>query len=169
MDDTGTVAAFWILAVITAGSALATAAVRNLIHAVVFLVISFMGVAGLYITLTADFIAMAQVLIYAGAIPILLIFAVMLTPQSDRANQDGFLRIPAVLLTALVGVTMAFVAFDTDWNISDREGFEDTATAIGEALLDKYALPFEVASVMLLVAMLGAIVLVKPGPATEDE
>ena len=88
MDDTGTVVAFWILAIITVGSALLTAAVRNLIHAVIFLIVSFMGVAGLYITLSADFIAVTQVLIYAGAISILLIFAIMLTPQPTASSQN---------------------------------------------------------------------------------
>lgn len=169
MDDTGTVIAFWILAAITVGSAIGTAAVRNLIHAVVFLVISFTGIAGLFITLSADFLAVTQVLIYVGAISILMLFAVMLTPRSDRGNQEGFLRLPAVLLTALVAATLTFVALDTEWNLSDREGFEDTATDIGEALLDKFVLPFEIASVLLLVAMLGAIVLVRPEGAVEEE
>jgi len=169
MDDTGTVVAFWMLAVITVGSALGTAAVRNLIHAVVFLVISFTGVAGLYITLSADFLAVTQVLIYVGAISILVLFAIMLTPRGDRGNQEGFLRLPAVLLSGLLAATMIFVALDTDWNISDRAGFEDTATDIGEALLDKFVLPFEIASVLLLVAMLGAIVLVRPEGAVEEE
>jgi len=169
MDDTGTVIAFWMLAAITVGSAIGTAAARNLIHAVVFLVISFTGVAGLYITLSADFLAVTQVLIYVGAISILVLFAIMLTPRADRGNQEGFLRLPAVVLSGLVAATMIFVALDTDWNISSREGFEDTATAIGEALLDKFVLPFEIASVLLLVAMLGAIVLVRPEGAVEEE
>jgi NADH-quinone oxidoreductase subunit J len=169
MDDTGTVIAFWMLAAITVGSAIGTAAARNLIHAVVFLVISFTGVAGLYITLSADFLAVTQVLIYVGAISILVLFAIMLTPRADRGNQEGFLRVPAVVLSGLVAATMIFVALDTDWNISSREGFEDTATAIGEALLDKFVLPFEIASVLLLVAMLGAIVLVRPEGAVEEE
>jgi NADH-quinone oxidoreductase subunit J len=169
MDDTGTVIAFWLLAAITVGSAIGTAAARNLIHAVVFLVISFTGVAGLYITLSADFLAVTQVLIYVGAISILVLFAIMLTPRADRGNQEGFLRLPAVLLSGLIAATMIFVALDTDWNVSDREGFQDTATDIGEALLDKFVLPFEIASVLLLVAMLGAIVLVRPEGAVEEE
>ena len=174
MDDTGTVVAFWILAIITVGSALLTAAVRNLIHAVIFLIVSFMGVAGLYITLSADFIAVTQVLIYAGAISILLIFAIMLTPRSDRGNREGFLRLPALLLGGSVGATLIFVAVDTDWNIANpgssttgRAG--DGRRAVGDALLDKYVLPFEIASVLLLVAMLGAIVLVRAEGAVEEQ
>jgi NADH-quinone oxidoreductase subunit J len=168
MDDAGTVIAFWVLAALTIGSAVATAVVRNLIHAVIFLVISFMGAAGLYITLSADFVAVAQILIYAGAIPVLMIFAIVLTPRGERRNAEGFLRLPALVLGVLLTATLIFVAVDTGWNISDRDGFDETASLIGEALLDKYVLPFEIASVLLLVAMLGAIVLVRPEGAQEE-
>ena len=136
--------------------------VRNLVHAVVFLIVSFIGVAGLYITLSADFVAVAQILIYAGAVSVLILFAIVLTPRGERGNSESFLRLPALLLALLVAFTLGYVAIDTDWAISDREGFEETASVIGEALLDKYVLPFEIASVLLLVAMIGAIVLVRP-------
>jgi NADH-quinone oxidoreductase subunit J len=169
MDDTGTVVAFWILAAITVGSALMVVATRNLVHAVVFLIVSFMGVAGLYITLSADFVAVTQILIYAGAISVLMIFAILLTPRADRTNAETFLRLPAFLLALLVGMIIGFVSIDTDWRIADRAGFQDTAATIGEALLDKYVLPFEIASVLLLVAMLGAIVLVRPEGAMEED
>ena len=169
MDDAGTVIAFWVLSAVTIGSAVATAAVRNLIHAVVLLVVSFMGVAGLYITLSADFVAVAQILIYAGAISVLMVFAIVLTPRGDRGNAEGFLRLPALMLAVLVAATLIFVAVDTGWLIGERDGFEETASVIGEALLDKYVLPFEIASVLLLVAMIGAIVLVREESAMEDE
>jgi len=168
MDDTGTVIAFWVLAAITVGAALGVVAVRNLILAVVFLILSFVGVAGLYITLSADFVAVTQILIYAGAVSVLILFAIVLTPRGDRGNQETFLRLPALLLALLVAFTLGYVAIDTSWTISDREGFEETASVIGEALLDKYVLPFEIASVLLLVAMIGAIVLVRPEGATEE-
>ena len=167
MDDTGTVVAFWILAAITVGSALMVVAVRNLVHAVVFLIVSFVGVAGLYITLSADFVAVTQVLIYAGAISVLLLFAIVLTPRGSRDNAESFLRLPAVVVALLVGIMLGYVALDTDWAIANRGGFTETASVIGEALLDKYVLPFEIASVLLLVAMLGAIVIVRPEGAVE--
>ena len=169
MDDTGTVVAFWVLALITVGSALTVGAVRNLIHAVVFLIISFVGVAGLYITLSADFVAITQVLIYVGAVSVLFLFAIVLTPGGSRGNAETFLRLPALLLTGLVAATLIYVAVDTDWAISDRAGFQETASVIGEALLDKYVLPFEIASVLLLVSMLGAIILVRPETPSEAE
>jgi len=168
MEDTGTVVAFWILAAITVGAAIGVASVRNLIHSVGLLIVTFAGLAGLYITLSADFIAVVQVLIYIGAIVILIIFAIVLTPRAGRLNQEGLMLLPALVLAALVAGTMIFVALDTNWAISDREGFEDTATAIGDLLLDKYALPFEIASVLLLSAILGAILLVRPEGAEEE-
>lgn len=168
MDDTGTIVAFWLLAAVTVGAALGVAAVRNLIHAAVFLILTFAGVAGLYITLSADFVAVAQILIYAGAISILLLFAIMLTPRASRDNAETSLRLPALALTLLVGATLVFVALDTEWTNAHRAGFPETASAIGDLLLDKYVLPFEIASVLLLVAMLGAIILVRPEGAMEE-
>ena len=168
MEDTGSIVAFWLLAVLTLGSALAVVAVRDLIRAVVLLITSFLGVAGLYITLSADFVAVVQVLIYVGAISVLMLFAIMLTPRASRNNAETFFRIPGILLAGLVAFTISLVSLDTEWPDSGRAGFEETASAIGESLLDKYVLPFEMAAVLLLVAMLGAILLVDP-EGTKDE
>ena len=169
MEDTGSIVAFWLLAALTVGAALGVAAVRDLIRAVVLLITSFLGVAGLYITLSADFVAVAQVLIYAGAISVLILFAIMLTPRAGRDNAETFLRAPGLLLAGLVAFTIAFVSLEADWSVVEREGFEETASVIGEALLSKYVLPFEMASVLLLVSMLGAIVLVRPEGTPEEE
>ncbi|MCH7512292.1 MAG: NADH-quinone oxidoreductase subunit J, partial [Chloroflexi bacterium] len=98
MENPGIIAAFWLLSAITVGSALAVFLSRNLIHAVVFLVLSFLGMAGLFLVLSADFIAVAQILIYAGAISILMVFAVMLTPLSARDNSNSLYVLPGVLL-----------------------------------------------------------------------
>ncbi len=163
MEDTGSIIAFWVLTVLTVGSAVGVVAVRDLIRAVVLLITSFLGVAGLYITLSADFVAVVQVLIYAGAISVLILFAIMLTPRASRDNAETFLQIPGLLLAGLVTFTIAFVSLETDWSVVKEANFpEDTAVAIGEALLGKYVLPFEMASVLLLVAMLGSILLVSP-------
>ena len=161
MDEPGVVAAFWVLTVTTVGAALMVAAVRNLLHAVLFLVLSFVGVAGLYITLSADFVAMAQVLIYAGAIAVLVLFAIMLTPRAARDNAEGDLWAPAMVLAGLVATTISLIATRTDWAVSDRGPFSTTAADIGEALLDPFVLPFEIASVVLVAAMIGAIAIVR--------
>jgi NADH-quinone oxidoreductase subunit J len=135
--------------------------VRHLLHAILLLVLSFVGVAGIYLTLSADFVAVVQVLIYAGAIAVLMIFAIMLTPASRRDNADNLLQLPALVLAGLVVAAVAFVALETDWREATRGSFEATAAAIGEALVDPFVLPFEVASVLLTVAMIGAIVLAR--------
>ena len=161
MEDAGTIVAFWMLTVVTLGAALMVVIVRNLFHAVLSLILSFVGVAGLYITLSADFVAVAQVLIYAGAISVLILFAMMLTPRAARDNAETFLQGPALILAGLTAATIAGVAAATDWSEASRGPFTETAQAIGEALLNRYVLPFEIASVLLLVAMVGAIVLVR--------
>lgn len=164
IEDTGIVVAFWVLAVTTIGCALMVAAVRDLLQAVLFLALTFVGVAGIYIVLSADFVAVVQVLIYAGAIAVLMTFAVMLTPAADRGNSETMFQAPAAVLAGLVLAVIVFVAYDTTWQISGRGAFPATAASLGEAFLKPYAVPFEVASVLLMTAMIGAIVLTK-----EDE
>ena len=150
-----------MLAVVTVGSAAMIVVVRNLLHAVLLLVLSLVGMAGLFITLSADFVAVVQVLIYAGAISVLMIFAVMLTPLASRDNAENMLRLPALVLSGLVAAGVAFVVIETDWREAGRGSFDTTAAAIGEALLSPFVLPFEIASVLLVAAMIGAIVLVR--------
>ncbi len=161
MDDLGVVIAFWALAAMTIGAAAMLILVRNLMHAILFLILSFVGVAGLYITLSADFVAVAQVLIYAGAISVLMIFAVMLTPLSERDNAGNFLQLPALVLSGLVIAGVTFVALETEWREAGRGSFDTTAAEIGQALLSPFVLPFEIASVLLVAAMIGAIVIVR--------
>ena len=134
---------------------------RSLLHAVLLLILSFVGIAGVFITLSADFVAVVQVLVYAGAIAVLLIFAVMLTPASDRKNSGNMLQLPALVLSGLIIAGVTFIVLNTDWRVASREPFETTAAEIGEALVSPFALPFEIASVLLVVALVGAIVLVR--------
>ncbi|MDP9237031.1 MAG: NADH-quinone oxidoreductase subunit J [Chloroflexota bacterium] len=164
IDDTGIVVAFYVLAVTTVGCAIMVAFVRELIQAVLFLALSFVGVAGIYVVLSADFVAVVQVLIYAGAVAVLMTFAVMLTPAADRKNSATAFQWPALILSGLVLAVIVFVAYDTSWSISGRGAFPATAASLGEAFLKPYVVPFEVASVLLMTAMVGAIVLTR-----EDE
>jgi NADH-quinone oxidoreductase subunit J len=167
MDDLAVIVAFYVLAAITLISALMVGMVRDLVHAVLFLILSFIGVAGLYITLSADFVAVVQVLIYAGAISVLMLFAILLTPRSARDNAGVSYSAPLSILAGLVGATLVFVALKTEWAKVESDRFDTTAAAIGQALLDPFVLPFEVASVVLTVAMIGAIILVR-GSEGED-
>jgi NADH-quinone oxidoreductase subunit J len=164
VDQPAVVVAFYVLSGLTLLSALMVAFVRDLIHAVLFLILTFVGVAGLYITLSADFVAVVQILIYAGAISVLMLFAILLTPRSARDNATVSYRAPVSLVAGMIGAVIVFVALKTEWSTVEGDGrFSQTAAEIGKALLDPYVLPFEVASVLLVVAMVGAIILVRPG------
>ena len=166
IDDAGIVVAFYIIGITTVLSALMVVVVRNLVHAVLFLVLTFVGIAGIYIVLSADFVAVAQILIYAGAISVLLTFAVMLTPAADRRNSETTFQAPAMVLALMVLVLVTFVIYDTSWHIAGRGEFAVTAESLGRAFFKPYIVPFEVASVLLVVAMVGAIVLTQDD---EDE
>ena len=161
IDETGIVIAFWVLSVTSIACSLAVAFVRNLIHAVLFLALTFVGVAGIYIVLSADFVAVVQVLIYAGAVGVLMTFAIMLTPAADRLNSETAFQIPAALIGIAFAAIVIIVIADTDWNISNREAFVTTAESLGQAFLKPYVVPFEIASVLLMTAMIGAIVLTR--------
>jgi NADH:ubiquinone oxidoreductase subunit 6 (subunit J) len=168
MTGTGVAIGFWLLAALTVGSALGIVLTQNLLHAVLYLVLAFVGLAGLFITLTADFVAVATVLIYGGAISVLVIFAIMLTPSGSRRNSDTVFFGPGLIAGGLAAAVMTFVAFRTPWNLADWDGFETTVAPIGEALVGRWALPFQIMAILLTVAMIGAIVLVR-APAQSEE
>lgn len=138
---------------------------RNLFHAALFLVLSFIGVAGFYILLEAEFLAMVQLLVYVGAISILIIFAVMLSRRmmsSDvkvRNEQWAWGLVTAVALF----VILAFILLKVTWPVADLSVPDGMMVELGEALLDpeQYLLVFEVASVLLLVALVGAVVIAR--------
>ena len=103
MDSLPVIIAFYVLAAITLISALMVAMVRDLVHAVLFLILSFIGIAGLYLTLSADFVAVVQILIYAGAISVLMLFAILLTPRSARDNAAVSYSAPISVIAGLLG------------------------------------------------------------------
>ncbi len=106
---------FWFLAIGAIAAALGVVLVRDLFRAALLLVVVFVAVAGFYVLLSAEFLAVVQVLIYAGAIAILIIFAVMLTRDVRQGNLPNRLQIPAVLFSALLLAALVVVAIDTDW------------------------------------------------------
>lgn len=161
-------AAFYVLATLVVGGALAVVTLRNLVHAAFALIGTLFAVGALYFAVGADFIAGAQILIYAGAIPVLLIFGLMLTRGSMTPQANGFTRWWPV--GALVGLAVAataigvFASSRNDWRLRDYpQNLLDggTTETLGRVLLGRYALPFEVASVLLLVALVGAATLAR--------
>ncbi|HZU77666.1 MAG TPA: NADH-quinone oxidoreductase subunit J [Dehalococcoidia bacterium] len=175
MSGFGPIFFFYVLAVCSVGSALAVVAARTIIHSVFFLVLFFVFLAAMFVLLSADFLAVAQLLIYAGAIGVLVVFAVLLTPPRERRRLETVFVGPGLIAGAAVAALVIFVAFQTDWSTASGGGFSTTVDAIGRALLSQWGLAFEIASVLLLAAMVGAIVLVRgrriddvqltPGPA----
>ena len=100
--DVGVAIAFWTLAVLGVGSSLAVVLLRDIFRAALFLVLSFLTVAGIYIILQADFLAAAQILIYVGAISILLIFAIMLTRDIQRGNPSNKFLVPGLFMAGII-------------------------------------------------------------------
>ena len=115
---------FWILSVVAIGAALGVVLTKDLFRAALLLVLVFVAVAGFFVLLNAEFLAVVQVLIYAGAISILIIFSVMLTRDVQRGNLPNRLQVPAVLFAALLLSALVVVAIDTDWNLIPEEAQE---------------------------------------------
>lgn len=155
--------AFWVLAAVSVGAALAVVLLRDIFRAALFLVLCFFTIGGIYVTLSADFLAGAQVLIYVGAIGVLIIFAIMLTRESRRGSPSGRLRLPALVVGLLFLVTMVLVVVGTDWHVVAEPPTEPTTSAIAQALFsgEGFVLAFEIAAALLLAAIIGAIVLVR--------
>ena len=130
---------YWILAVVAVGAALGVVLVRDLFRAALLLVVVFMAVAGFFVLLSAEFLAVVQVLIYAGAISILIIFAVMLTRDVQRGNLPNKLQIPAVLFSALLLTGLVVVATDTKWDLTAEAVSERGHEISGQAGLEEGA------------------------------
>lgn len=156
--------AFWFLAVISVASALAVVFFRNIFRAALFLVLCFFAIAGIYATLNADFLAAAQVLIYVGAIAVLIIFAIMLTRETQQGSPSGRFRLIAFLVGAMFLITMILVVTGTDWQVITEAPTEPTTSSLAQALFSReegFVLPFEIAAALLLAAVIGAIALVR--------
>lgn len=154
---------FYVLAILAAGSAIMVVTVRNIFHSALFLVLTFFSVAGIYVLLNAEFLAAVQVLIYVGAITILMIFAIMLTHQlfSRSLRQVNEQVIPASLITLIFFVLSLFTLIKTAWPVSDGQLPTDRIFEIGRLLMSEYVIPFEVVSIVLLAALIGAIIIAK--------
>jgi len=154
-------AIFYALAALTVGSGLMVAFSRNIVYSTFALLGAFMGVVGIYILLAADFVAMVQLLVYVGGILVLTIFAVMLTAGigdvtvSNRAVGRG----SAIVTVGIAGSLMAYAVMRTPWHQGTSLTTSPTTYGIGNAFLGDYVLPFEVASLVLLAALIGAIVI----------
>jgi NADH:ubiquinone oxidoreductase subunit 6 (subunit J) len=184
---------FWLLSLVAIGAALGVVLVKDLFRAALLLVVVFVAIAGLFVLLNAEFLAVVQVLIYAGAISVLIIFAVMLTRDVQRGNLPNRLQIPAVLFASLLLAAVITAAVDTQWEFlpesqqeraelvqtgavatitsetldelgitAPEEQAEVQEAGLADLLIGDFVLPFEAVSVLLLAALIGALVLVRP-------
>jgi len=159
----GASVAFWVLASIVVLAALSVVLVRDVFRAALSLILCFLMVAGLYITLSADFLAAVQILVYVGAISVLIILAIMLTREVQRGSPSNRFRFPAFLVAVLFFAGIAFALLNTPWQVSSTPPLEPTTPAIAGLLFGQggFILPVEIAPVLLLAAIIGAIVLVR--------
>ncbi|MGC8873206.1 MAG: NADH-quinone oxidoreductase subunit J family protein [Chloroflexia bacterium] len=166
-QNLATYLAFFALAGLTVVSALAVVTLRNLLHSALALVMTFMGVAGLYLLLQAEFIAFVQVLLYIGAVMVLILFAIMLTRRLMQQQLYQFsgkwwiAALLALLLLLLIG-PVVWTTWGQRPSLAPEPVAPDATARLGEVLMTRFSLPFEIASVLLLVALVGAIVVAWP-------
>lgn len=170
MDGIGVDIAFWIFAVIAVIAAVGVVAAKNLFRAALLLVLCFFCVAGIYGSLSADFLAVAQVLVYMGAVSVLIIFAVMLTRQVRRGNPFNRAWPWALVICASLMGLLIFVFQDTSWvtvtptGVNEVPAGEPTTGSIASSIFDHdngYLLPFEISAALILASVIGAIALVR--------
>ncbi len=154
---------FYFFAVLTVGSAAVVVFARSLIRSAFALLFTFFGVAALYAFLGADFLAATQMVIYVGGILVLLLFGVMLTHKLYDLNlkSETFQVLPAVMAVLCAFGILATSMLHTRWHEGGQSPAVPTTAVIGELLMRDYILPFEAASILLLVALIGAAMIVR--------
>ena len=160
----GETIAFWSLAVVLVGSALAVVLSRNLFHSVLWLALALTGTAGVFLLLEAEFLAAVQLLLYAGGIVTIVVFAIVVTERlvGERITQTNR-RITAGAVTSLALIALVVNAITRQPLATVREPLTtDLTRAIGESVLTRFVLPFELLGVLMLAAMLGAVYFARP-------
>jgi NADH:ubiquinone oxidoreductase subunit 6 (subunit J) len=155
--------AFFVLAAIALIGGFLAVTLRNLVRAALGLILSFMGVAGIYFVLEAEFVAIVQVLIYIGAISVLILFAVMLTRglMVSTTTAENSQWIGGAFIALLFFAILFFVVITTTWPVAPAQSVSDLIPNLGTELVTTYLLPFEAVSLLLLAALVGAIVIAR--------
>lgn len=149
---------FYLFAILTVGSGYLVVTTKNIVHSAFYLLFTLFGIAGLYVLLGADFIAIVQLMVYVGGILILLLFGVMLTNKiTDVKLRTGTLHIiPAVIGTGLFMGVLVSMMLRTNWKSEPAEIPTTTLYGLGRFLLTDYVLIFELLGILLLIALIGA-------------
>ncbi len=155
---------FWILSAIILVSAFMVVSLKNIFHCAIALIICLSGVAGIYVLLHAEFLAAVQVLIYVGAVSVLMIFAIMLTHNLAarplvQVNKNALVAFFVCLMFGLGSFILMRATHI--WTAAKKPLPDNNVFAIGKALMTDYVLPFEVVSILMVAAMIGAIVLAR--------
>lgn len=172
-------AIFWVFAILAVGTALGAVFTRSIIHAALCLIAVFMSIAGFFVLNNADFLAIAQIIIYAVGLTIVMLFAIMFTGdkvmEKQKVNRMGRLAYGIIaayvfaLLTRGVLSNTTLITPEIPADVALRFSTQGSTAMLGELLFNKYALPFELASILLLAAMIGAIVIAKKSFVESDE
>jgi NADH-quinone oxidoreductase subunit J len=156
-------ALFYVLAAITVAGAAGVALSRNILYSAVGLLMALLGAGSLYVFLAADFVAVTQLLIYIGGVLVLILFAVMLTNRITEVNvsNSSFGTLGGILLFVAVAPVLVAVVTLTPWRTGITPASGPTAATIGNGFLTTWLLPFEVASLVLLATLVGAVVIAR--------
>jgi NADH-quinone oxidoreductase subunit J len=159
----GLAASFWIMAVVIVAAALAVVFLRNVFRAALSLIVCFIAVAGIYLTLSADFLAAVQILVYVGAISVLIILAVMMTREVQQGSPSNRLKIPALVVAAVLLGLLIYSVTASPWRIASEPPLTPTIVPLAQRLFGEqgFILPVEIAATLLLAAILGAIVIAR--------
>jgi NADH-quinone oxidoreductase subunit J len=163
-------ASFYILASFTIISAVAAMSLRNMVHCALCLALTFLGVAGLFLQMNAGFLAFAQILVYVGAVAILIVFAILLTRGTEQPQEkwsSGILL--SVPLAAVVAAILLNAIFSTPLAAKTPTGAAPAVRDLGIALMTTHVIPLEIIGVLLTVALLGAVVLALPERNAQTE
>ena len=158
-------ALFWIFAAIMLGSGLLVVSMRDIIRCGLAMIVCFGALAGIYVILGAALIAAAQVIVYIGAISVLILFAIMLTQTKDAPSRLVFQTqaVPAAIASVIIAVVIALAIAATDWNEAAAR-VRVATDAMSQLLFDQFVLPFEIVSVLLLAAVIGGVFLARREP-----
>jgi NADH:ubiquinone oxidoreductase subunit 6 (subunit J) len=158
-------ALLWVFGSVMIGAGLLVVTMRDIIRCGLAMIVCFGALAGIYVILGAPLIAAAQVIVYIGAISVLILFAIMLTQTKDAPSRLVFQSqaIPAAIAAVIIGVVVALAIAATDWGEA-TERVRVATDALSKVLFDQYVLPFEIVSVMLLAAVIGGVFLAKREP-----
>ena len=155
---------FWGLAVLLIGSALAVVLTKNLFHSVLYLALSLTATAGVFLALDAEFLAAVQLLLYAGGVVTIVVFAIVVTERlvGDRITQTSRHILPGLVLAGALLLGVLRFLRGADLPVERPVIAVDVTRAIGQVLLTEFVLPFELLAVLLLVGLLGALYFARP-------